>query len=268
MQRLTQRFSKGQAGVIPVLLFFLTLTLPALAQDKEKDRPAPINLPSALPEPPPLGAEKEENLPPALKEYLGRRIAHTMHWKGASWLTRTEREREEAASVMLKELKLKPGMIVCDLGCGNGYHSLPMAKSVAPNGKVLAVDIQPEMLKMLEGRAQTAGIKNVELIKGSLINPNLPEGQVDRVLMVDTYHEFSHPVHMLKEIHKSLKPDGMVVLVEYRAEDKFVPIKKDHKMSKAQVMKELEANGFELADSFDDLPWQHMLFFRKAGSKQ
>jgi ubiquinone/menaquinone biosynthesis C-methylase UbiE len=229
---------KEQAGRWLVLLFFFSIASVPLLAD-------------------------EDSSPPALKEYLGRRIAHTMHWMGADWLTRTEREREESTAEMLKALKLKPGMVVCDLGCGNGYHSLPMARSVAPEGKVLCVDIQPEMLKLLQARADEAGVTNVELIEGSLTDPKLPEGAVDLVLIVDAYHEFSHPVHMLQAIHKSLKPDGRVVLLEFRAEDKSVPIKEDHKMSREQVTRELEANQFQLDESYDDLPWQHMLFFRK-----
>ena len=247
MPDLSTFFAKGQAGLIPVLLFFLIPVIPLSAEDNKTS---------------------EEKIPPAEKEYMGRPIAQTMHWLAADWLTRTEREREEASSVMLTALKLKPGMVVCDLGCGIGYHALPMAKEVAPDGKILAVDIQPEMLRMLNSRAKHAGLTNIETIKGSLTNPNLPDEAVDLILIVDAYHEFSHPVEMLKAIHKSLKPDGRVVLVEFRAEDRTVPIKPEHKMAKKQVIKELEANQFKLDESFDKLPWQHMLFFKKAAPKK
>lgn len=196
--------------------------------------------------------------------YLGRRIAHTMHWKGADWLVRTERAREESTGEMLDQLRLKAGDVVCDLGCGNGYHTLVMAERVAPDGTVYAVDIQPEMLELLKERARDQGVSGVVPRHGSATDPRLPEGALDLVLLVDVYHEFSHPVEMLAALHRSLKPDGLVVLVEFRAEDETVPIKPDHKMSRAQILKELTANGFVLARSYDALPWQHMLFFRRA----
>lgn len=202
--------------------------------------------------------------PPAVSEYMGRTVAQTMHYAGAGWLIRNKRDREEGTLRMREALELKPGMVVCDLGSGNGYHSLPMAKVVAPEGKVLAVDIQPEMLEMLKERAAAQAVTNVECIVGEVHDPHLPEGSCDLVLLVDVYHEFSHPEVMLKAIRKALKPDGKVVLVEFRAEDLSVPIKPEHKMSKAQIMKELEANGFALKRSFDELPWQHMMWFGKS----
>ncbi|MDP6717211.1 MAG: class I SAM-dependent methyltransferase, partial [Pirellulaceae bacterium] len=211
-----------------------------------------------------IKAGRDRKVPPAKKNYQGRRVAFTMHWLAADWLTRTAREREEATSVMIKQLKLKPGNVVADIGCGNGYHTLMMAKLVGETGKVYGVDIQPQMLVFLKRRAQKAGLKNVKPIIGTWINPNLPDGEVDLVMMCDAYHEFSHPVEMLKNIRKSLSPKGRVLLVEFRAEDPNVPIKPDHKMSKKQIMKEMTANGFKLAESFDELPWQHMMFFEKA----
>jgi ubiquinone/menaquinone biosynthesis C-methylase UbiE len=203
-------------------------------------------------------------VPPAVTEYMGRTVAQTMHYAGAGWLIRNKRDREEGTLLMREALELKPGMVVCDLGSGNGYHSLPMAKAVAPDGKVLAVDIQPEMLEMLKARATTQEVTNVECIVGEVHDPHLPDGSCDLILLVDVYHEFSHPEVMLKAIRKALKPEGKVVLVEFRAEDLSVPIKPEHKMSKAQIMKELEGNGFALKRSYDELPWQHMMWFGKA----
>jgi len=199
--------------------------------------------------------------PPPLTEYQGRVIAQTMHWQGAGWLIRHKREREEAATTMRKELRLKPGMAVCDMGSGNGYHTLPMAEAVGATGKVYAVEIQPEMLAMLHQRAAAKGVKHIETIVGEVHDPKLPPASCDLILMVDVYHEFSHPVHMLENLRKALKPEGVVVLVEFRAEDESVPIKPEHKMSKAQINKELDANGFRLVREFDGLPWQHMMFF-------
>ena len=209
-------------------------------------------------------AEAEEEIPPGLKVYMGRKIAQTMHWMGAEWLTRTRREREEAGTVMFEQLKIKPGQRVCDMGCGNGYYTLPMAKAVGKEGRVYAVDIQKEMLTMLRRRADKEKLENIIYVHGELHDPKLPRGRVDLLLMVDVYHEFSHPVHMLTAIRESLAPGGRVALVEYRAEDDTVPIKPDHKMSKEQIMKEYTANGFKLVESFDELPWQHLMFFEVA----
>ena len=207
--------------------------------------------------------ESVEEIPPGPKVYLGRRIAHTMHWMGAKWLTRTEREREEATSTMMRELALKPGMMVADVGCGNGYHTLMVAEAVGPKGKVWGSDIQPEMLELLEKRAKEAGVTNVVTVAGSYVDPKLPKGKLDLVILADAYHEFSHPVQMLSRIRESLKSDGRIMLLEFRSEDDSVPIKKDHKMSKAQITKEMTANGFEFDRSYDKLPWQHMMFFKR-----
>ena len=198
---------------------------------------------------------------PALKFYKGREIAQTMHYLGAPWLIRESREREEDCATMLRELKLKPGMVVCDMGSGNGFYSLRMAEKIGGQGKVLAVDIQPEMLRLLQARADEAGIKNIEPILGTLTDPKLPKGKVDLILCVDVYHEFSHPEQMLAKMREALKPDGVVVLVEFRMEDPKVPIKILHKMSKQQINKELPPNGFRLVREYDELPWQHMMFF-------
>ena len=170
----------------------------------------------------------------------------TMHYKGAEWLIRNEREREERCSLMLANLGIKPGMTVCDMGCGNGFYALQMAKMVGPRGQVLGVDIQPEMLKFLRDRMEQKNINNVTPILGSLHDPRLPKNQVDLVLLVDVYHEFSHPEPMLKAIRESLSPTGVVALLEYRSEDPKVPIKLLHKMSKKQIMKEFPPNGFKL----------------------
>lgn len=205
--------------------------------------------------------QQAEEIPPALEVYQGRRIAQTMHYLGAPWLVREERQREEDCALMLKQLQARPGMTVCDMGCGNGFYSLQLAKLVGPEGKVLAVDIQPEMLRLLQARAAEAKITNVKPILGTLVNPQLPEGKVDLILCVDVYHEFSHPQQMLKAMRKSLAPGGQVALLEFRLEDSEVPIKLLHKMSKAQMMKEYQANGFKLVRQFDKLPWQHMMLF-------
>lgn len=213
-------------------------------------------------------SDSKPEVPEGRDVYMGRTIARTMHYEGAEWLIRDEREREERCSLMLANLGVRPGMTICDMGCGNGFHSLPMAKMAGEKGMVVGVDVQPEMLGFLRERMEDQGVENVIPILGSYHNPHLPPNAIDLVLMVDVYHEFSHPEHMLAAIRKSLKPDGLVVLVEYREEDKNVPIKPLHKMSKAQVNKELEANGFKLVKEFDKLPWQHMMFFGKTNDTE
>jgi SAM-dependent methyltransferase len=204
---------------------------------------------------------QQSEVPPAQTHYMGREIAQTMHYLGAGWLVREVREREEECSTLLKCLNVKAGQTVCDMGCGNGFYALKLAKLVGPEGKILAVDIQQEMLRMLESRAKDAEIANVKPILGGVADPHLPAGKVDLILCVDVYHEFSHPEQMLAAMKKALAPGGRLVLVEFREEDPKVPIKPLHKMSKAQVLKELTPNGFKLVEQFDKLPWQHVMFF-------
>lgn len=176
------------------------------------------------------------------------------------------REKEEACSKLLAALELQLGQSVCDLGCGNGFYTLKIAKLVGPQGTVWAVDIQPEMLELLAERAAARNVTNLKPTLGGLTSPNLPAATIDLVLLVDVYHEFSHPTQMLAEVRASLKPTGRVALVEYRQEDPDVPIKRLHKMSQRQVMKEYQANGFKLVGQFDELPWQHVFFFARDDS--
>jgi len=204
---------------------------------------------------------------PARQEYLGRILAEPMSHLGAAWLVRPERDLEENASKALKQLGLRPGMKVCDLGCGNGYWTLPLARDVGPQGVVYAVDIQIEMLQQLKARVAARQLGNVVPILGDVDNPRLPaDEKLDLVLMVDVYHEFSHPESMLWEIRRSLAPEGVVALLEYREEDPQVPIKPLHKMSKSQILREYQANGFKLVREHNDLPWQHLMFLARDDS--
>lgn len=227
-------------------------------------------LPLAAQEPPraaPVEPESKQKLPPALTHYKGREIAEVMSHLGADWLIRESREREEACQKLLKVLKVEPGAVICDMGCGNGYYALKLSKLVGKEGRVLGVDIQPEMLSLLKKRTAAEGVKNVEPVLGTLIDPKLPKVGVDLILLVDVYHEFSHPEHMLKAMRESLKPEGQIVLVEFRAEDPDVPIRPLHKMTKKQIMKEIPANGYKLVRQYDDLPWQHVMFFCRDDAK-
>ena len=212
-----------------------------------------------------FNARQPKKRPPrGLTTYMGRKIALPMSYHGIPWLNRPERVDEERPDELLEQLELKEGMVVCDMGAGDGYHTFQMAPKLAPSGKVIAVDIQPEMLQALSRRMEQVGVRNIDTILGELWDPKLEPNSLDLILMVDVYHEFSHPVHMLKAIRTALKEDGLIALVEYRAEDPTVPIKPDHKMSKAQCIKEYRANGFQLVKQYDRLPQQHVLFFGKA----
>ncbi|TGE16239.1 class I SAM-dependent methyltransferase [Hymenobacter elongatus] len=195
--------------------------------------------------------------------YLGRQIAHVMGHEGADWLERSGRQQEEGTDVLLKALRLKTTDVVADIGAGTGYFSFRMS-ALVPQGKVLAVDIQPEMITYLQDNKDRNNAPNVEPVLGTVQNPNLPANSVDLALIVDAYHEFDHPREMMRAIKTSLKPNGRVALAEYRAEDAKVPIKRIHKMSVAQARKEMAAVGLEFVESVETLPQQHLMFFRRA----
>lgn len=208
-----------------------------------------------------LRIDRTVEIPPPQTHYMGREIAQTMHYTGAPWLVRESRQREEDCRLLLEALQIQPGQTVCDLGCGNGFYTLELARRVGPEGTVYAVDIQPQMLRLLVTRARQEKLFNIQPVLGTFIDPRLPKGKVDLVFCVDVYHEFSHPEAMLARIRESLSVGGQIVLAEFRGEDAGVPIKPLHKMTKAQVKKELEPNGFTLEREFDELPWQHLMFF-------
>ncbi len=196
------------------------------------------------------------------KFYQGREIAHVMGHLGASWLERPEREREERTDLLLEALALKPTDVVADIGAGTGFFTFLMAPKV-PKGKILAVDIQPEMIEYLnEGKAKHKAA-NVQPVLGTESDPKLPANAVDLAILIDAYHEFSYPREMIQRVTTSLKPGGRIVLVEYRAEDPNVPIKELHKLSVAQATKEMKAVGLRLLKNDDRLPQQHIMFFGK-----
>jgi ubiquinone/menaquinone biosynthesis C-methylase UbiE len=198
------------------------------------------------------------------KFYHDREIANVMSHQGAPWLERPERQEEERPQLLLELLALRPGDVVADIGAGSGYHTRRLAEAVGPTGNVFAVEIQPEMLGILTNRLRIEGITNVVPVLGSITDPNLPEAALDVALLVDVYHEFSHPYEMMEGICRALKPGGRAVLVEYRAEDPEVPIKELHKMSAAQVRHEMSAHPVVWERTVSDrLPWQHYFEFRK-----
>lgn len=196
------------------------------------------------------------------KFYQGREIAKVMGHTEALWLERPSREWEEQPTKLINALNFNPTDIVADIGAGTGYLSFRIAQKV-PLGKVLAVDIQPEMLDIINFLKKENDITNVEPILGSIIDPKIPLNSVDLVIMVDTYHELSNPYEIMQGVVKALKPSGRVALVEYRRENPFIPIKALHKMTQKQVCKEMAAIGLKLQETKSFLPTQHLMIFEK-----
>ena len=198
------------------------------------------------------------------KFYMGREIAQVMGHQAADWLERPERESEEQPSLALPSLKLKPGDAVADIGAGSGYYTRRLAKLVGEKGVVYAVDIQQEMLDLLTKKMAEANIHNVKAVLGDVKDPKLPRASVDLALLVDVYHEFDYPNEMIQGICASLKPGGRIAFIEFRGEDPKVPIKLLHKMTEAQVRKEMGVHPLEWVETSEELPWQHIIIFRKA----
>ena len=202
------------------------------------------------------------------KTYMGREIAGVMGWQAAAWLERPERTREERPDLLLAELKLKPGMVVADIGAGSGYHTRRMAEVVGKTGTVYAVDVQPQMVQLISAFAREERFSNVKPILSTVDDVKLPLASVDLAIMVDVYHELEFPFEVMRTIIRSLKPGGRVAFVEYRAEDANVPIKALHKMSEAQIRREAAAHALhelEWERTSNVLPWQHIVFFKKKG---
>jgi ubiquinone/menaquinone biosynthesis C-methylase UbiE len=205
--------------------------------------------------PPPADAQRRHPV-------SGRVFAPVMGVGGAGWLERAEREEEEAPSKAIEALELKPGMVVADIGAGSGYYTSRMAKKVAPSGRVLATDIQPGMIELLERRTKAEGLSNVTTILGAMDDPRLQPGSIDLAIMVDVYHELQQPQLFLQRLKPAFKPGGRLVLLEFRKEDPKIPILEVHKMSVAEVRAELEAEGYAIERVIDILPWQHIIVLR------
>ena len=199
------------------------------------------------------------------KFYFGREIAKFMTYHGAPWLERTERQEEERSDLLMKALKFQPGEAVADIGAGSGYYSRLIARAVGTNGVVFGTDIQQEMLDILTNKAAQAGIYNIRPVLGTESDPKLAANSVDTILIVDVYHEMEFPFEMMAGLASSLKPGGRLVLVEYRGEDRAVPIKELHKMTEEQVKKELAPHPLKFDETLRMLPWQHVMVFRKNG---
>ena len=197
------------------------------------------------------------------KFYMGRQIAHVMGHQAADWLERPERELEEKPDQMIESLNLKPGDVVADIGAGTGYITWRMAKKVGPTGKVYAVEIQQEMLDLLSENMKKRSVTNVVQALGTVTDPKLPANSLDLIIMVDVYHEFDHPYEMAEAMCKALKVGGRLAFVEFKKEDTHVPIKEVHKMSEAQVKKEMSVHPLEHSQTVTNLPWQHVIIFKK-----
>ena len=195
------------------------------------------------------------------KFYKGREISKVMGHFGAAWLERESRSVEENPKLAVKLLNLKKNMIVADFGAGTGYFTSHLAEQCS---LVFAVDIQPEMIELNKKNMKSKNLKNVQYILNTPKKTKLPINSVDLILLVDVYHELEFPFEVLNDMKKALKPNGLIVLLEFRAEDPRVPIKPLHKMSVSQISKEMNFIGLELFRNIQKLPRQHMLFFKQS----
>lgn len=258
MSRPNEQLQKQHRGELPYasifysicVLLVLLVGVSACAQPKKNNQP-PSAYTHKTPDPDGIG-----------KQYLGREIAFVMGTAGADWLERNNRNAEENTDSAIAMLPLQPNSVVADIGAGTGYYTFRMAKKL-PLGKVYAVEVQDDFINYLNNQKKQSGTKNVEVVKGAERSPNLPDTSIDLAIMVDVYHELEYPKEMLQAIRKALRPKGKLLLLEYRAEDPTIAIKELHKMSVQQANKELEANGFKLAQRLEFLPIQHYLLYEK-----
>lgn len=197
------------------------------------------------------------------KRYMDREISAVMGWQGAAWLERNKREREERTDLLLEALALQPGMVIADIGAGTGYLSRRMAPLVMPGGKIIALDLQPEMVNILQTGVNRSGLKQIVVKLGAIDDIKLPKNSIDMAIMVDVYHELAFPYEVMSSILLALKPRGRLVFVEYKAEDIRVPIKPLHKMSEAQIKRESGVFPLDWERTVSTLPWQHVVVFRK-----
>ena len=197
------------------------------------------------------------------KRYMDREISAVMGWQGAAWLERNKREREERTDLLLEALALQPGMVIADIGAGTGYLSRRMAPLVMPGGKIIALDLQPEMVNILQAGVNRSGLKQIVVKLGAIDDIKLPKNSIDMAIMVDVYHELAFPYEVMSSIMLALKPRGRLVFVEYKAEDIRVPIKPLHKMSEAQIKREAGVFPLDWERTVSTLPWQHVVVFRK-----
>jgi ubiquinone/menaquinone biosynthesis C-methylase UbiE len=242
-------------SLLPLLLSLLAT--PAAIADEPKR------------EPPKYEFKKDHDPDGIGKFYMDREIAHVMGYQAASWLERPERVKEEEPAKLMKALDIKEGMTVADVGAGSGYHAFLMSPLVGAKGKIIASDIQQQMLDLITAKAKKEKAANITTVNGTTKDPKLPAGEVDLILLVDVYHEFEFPYEMTEKMVAALKPGGRIAFVEFRLEDPKVPIKLVHKMSERQVLKEMGVFAeMEHAKTVGTLPWQHVVIFAKKEEKK
>ncbi|NNF04059.1 MAG: class I SAM-dependent methyltransferase [Rhodothermales bacterium] len=195
--------------------------------------------------------------------YMDREIAGPIESEHeAFWLDASARDVADLPNRLLKVLELNPSAVVADIGAGTGYFTFRLAREV-PHGRVYAVDVVPALLDTIRVRATEAGLRNVNPVLGTFTDPNLPPGRLDLILIVASYHEFSHPREMLASMLAALKPGGRLAVVEYRGEDPTIPVPEAHRMTEEQIRREITASGFDFRSSLEALPQQHVLIFAK-----
>lgn len=234
-------------------VYFVFCTGGCQAQDRGKEKAKPGSIYT-------FGKASSDGIG---KFYFGREIARVMGAAGSDWLERDQRPSEENTQLAIEKMNIAPGDVLADIGAGTGYYSFKLAKKV-PQGKVYAVDIQDEMIAHLQNKKAALHNRNVEIIKGDTLSPNLPENVLDFAIMVDVYHELEYPHEMLQSLKKSLKKTGRILLMEYKGEDPEIRIKPLHKSTVKQLNKEFAANGFRLLYHYDGLPIQHLLMYERA----
>ncbi len=252
MKLKTIKYFGGVIALLLLLNYVVILSNSEQKSETDATRPASTRYEKGTPSPDGIG-----------KFYMGREISRVMGHQGAEWLERPEREREEMPNVLVELLKLKEGDVVADIGVGTGYIARRIAPKIGDTGTIYGVDIQQEMLDLLDEKMTEVGIMNVKGVLGTITDPKLPPESVDLAIMVDVYHEFSHPYEMMQNICRGLKVGGRVAFIEYRAEDPKVPIKRLHKMSELQVIKEATPHPLVWIETLNDLPWQHVIIFQK-----
>lgn len=258
-QVLNSLLASPQSRAAGFLLLFFASLIPCRADEPE--RPVPAIAPEAQPTSP--YRFQSPSADGIGKFYFDREIAHVMGHQAMHWLERSERETQEACRKAIDMIELPAQSVIADIGAGSGYYSRLLAKRF-PQGTIIALDIQPEMITALESNLRREKITNVRGHLSQVDSTQLEPASIDAAIMVDAYHEFSHPAEMLQSLHRALKPKGRLFLLEFRAEDSQVPIKPLHKMSEQQARRELEANGYTFIENKPDLPWQHFLVFEKS----
>ena len=186
----------------------------------------------------------------------------------ANTLGNPERDQQQKPGQLVHDMGVQKGMTVADVGTGIGYMLPFLSRAVGPDGHVIAEDIFDDFLAAARDRAENQKLTNVAFVKGTETDPNLPEGQMDEVLVLDAYHHFDYPEKMLAAIHKSLKDGGKLVVVEYYKRPEAMPNGRalTHvRLDMPDAIKEIEANHFHLVMEKETIRnSQYMLVLEKS----